>query len=97
MQSKKLSRLIHFSHRLDLLDNRSNEEIRFQHFHVRAVFEDVHQQFAVVVEGDFQFETAVVQPAGLLLGMPVFIGDPARAFGGKNQHGGVFAGPEKMP
>jgi len=59
------------------------------------MFEYVHNQFAAVVERDAQPVVAVVQPVSLLVGMPVFIGDPFGSGFGKFQYGSVLCGAAK--
>lgn len=56
----------------------------------RAMFENVHNQFARVGVRDAQFIAAIRKQQALLLRMPVFIRHPTRAFGGEVQHGSVF-------
>ncbi len=60
------------------------------HFHIRPIFEDVHDQFTGVAVGDVQFIAAVTESLTLLLRVPLFIGDPAGGLGTEAQVGGVF-------
>jgi len=53
-----------------------------QDLDIRAMFEDVEDEFAVVGVGDFE-EVVVSVVAAFLLGVPAFVGHPAGAFGGE--------------
>ena len=59
------------------------------HFHIRAVFEDIHHQFGRVAVGDLQLVAAVAEIFPLLERMPLLVGDPAGPSGGEFEHGGV--------
>gem|GEM_PF-3386026 len=59
------------------------------------MFEDAHDQFAAVVERDAQLVVAAVQPLSVLVGMPVFVGDPLGSGFGKFQYGDMLCGTAK--
>ena len=66
------------------------ERYRLQCFHLRAVSQDVHDQFTVVSIGDAQFIAAVGEKLAGLMRMPALVGHPARTLAGKAQDGGLI-------
>ena len=63
------------------------QRIRRDHLHIRAVFEDVHDEFLVVGIRDAEFVVTIIYPAALLVGVPGFVGNPAGSVSGKAQDG----------
>ena len=61
-------------------------------FHVAAMAQDVHQQFGFLAVGHAEFEATVVQSVSLLVGVPLFLGDPAAALWAEAQHGPLHFG-----
>ena len=54
-----------------------------------ALAQQVHHQFGLVHVGQLQLPAAIVQPAALLLGVPLFVLHPACALRGEAQLGQI--------
>jgi len=70
---------------------------RRQDFDIGAELEDVHDQFAMVGVGKLQQPGTVCVESSLLLRVPGFLRDPARALGVKRSLACCRERPENMP
>ena len=59
--------------------------IRGNDFHIRPIAEDIKDQFTGIAVGQAELIGAIIQPASLLIGMPLFSGNPAGAFRSKKK------------
>ena len=76
---------IFFSHPFHLIPHYPAQRRRPQHFAVRTVFQNVHDQLAVVGVRQAQQVAAVAFTLAALLGVPLLLRHPAGALGAKAQ------------
>jgi hypothetical protein len=70
--------------------NLFSELLGGNYFNIRHVAENVKDQLTGITVGQTQLIGAILQPATLLVGMPLLGGNPAGAFGGKSKGGGLI-------
>lgn len=73
---------------VELFFDRFFQRLGCNHFHLRTMLQDVHDELGVVRVGNTEFIATVVEPARLLLRVPGFVGHPASTICAKAQDGG---------